>query len=64
MKFWNWLRGKLAVTTTNNRLAAIELNTAAMAEELGKLRKKVVRKPRRYDQVERDRSRSAHPTRH
>lgn len=64
MKFWNWLRNKLAITTTNQRLAAIEKNTQAINVELAKLRKKVVRKPQRYDEVQCAQSRAAHPARH
>ena len=45
MKFWNWLKAKLSITTTNERLAAIECNVGTMASELARLRKKVVRKP-------------------
>ncbi|KKL24900.1 hypothetical protein LCGC14_2410680 [marine sediment metagenome] len=57
MNFWNYVRDRSGINDVGHRLTAIE-------DELAKLRKKVVRKPKRYDQIERGRSRAAHPSRH
>ncbi len=50
MKFWQWIQNRLGVTAINEQLVELEL-------ELARLRKKVVRKPDSYDQIERTRSR-------
>ena len=56
-KFWPWVQSRLAITTTNERLSAVE-------SEVARLRKKVIRKPKTYEQIERRRSCARHPGRH
>ena len=57
MNFWQWVQRRFGITAINEQLAALE-------SELARLRKKVIRKPKRYDQIERQRSRYRHPARH
>ena len=57
MKFWQWIQNRLGVTAINEQLVDLEL-------ELARLRKKVVRKPERQDQIERKRSMYRHADRH
>ena len=70
MKFWASMQEKLgigtaltAVKSTNARLAAIEEHLVLMTVELSRMRKKVVRKPQTYGEIERQGAREAHPDR-
>lgn len=57
MKFWNWIQDRLGIT-------ALSAEVSSNTEELARLRKKVTRKPKRFDQIERKRSQRRHPNRH
>ena len=55
---WNWIRNRLGFESIAHRLDGIDYKLVALDIEQRRLNKKVVRKPQRYGQVERERARN------
>lgn len=76
-RFWRWLKATLGLETMTARVVTIEGLQSTQGDELVKMRRRVRdieqrlaggqtrhHQGRRYDQLERDRSRHVHPDRH